>query len=87
MARYQVLYWKDIPAQVKAADEGGKRISRTLPDRFQAMIDQIAMQEGLAGTNDYLDQWRWTEKLERPGSADEVVDSVIKELVREFEAR
>lgn len=87
MTRYQILYWKDIPAQVKAADDSGKRVSRTLPDRFQAMIDQIAMKEGLAGTDDYLNQWRWTGKSELSGSADEVVDAVIQELEREFEGR
>lgn len=87
MARYQVLYWKDIPAQVKAADNSGKRVSRTLPDRFQIMIDVVAMREGLAGTEDYLNQWRWTEKRELAGSADEVVNAVIQELEREFEGR
>jgi hypothetical protein len=87
VAQYQVLYWKDIPAQVKAADDAGKRVSRTLPDRFQVMIDQIAMTEGLAGTEDYLNQWRWTGKRELAGSAEEVVDAIIQELEREFEGR
>jgi hypothetical protein len=38
-----------------------------MPDRFQAEIDRIAMEQGLAGTDDYLNQWHWTGKLERPG--------------------
>ena len=85
MARYQVLYWKDIPAQIKVIDEGGKRLSRTLPDRFQIMIDRIAMEEGLAGTDDYLKQWHWTEKREVTGSAEEVAAAVLKDLEQEFE--
>ena len=84
MAQYQVLYWKDIPAQIKASDDSGKRISRTLPDRFQIKIDQVAMQQGLAGTEDYLNQWKWTEKFERAGSAEEVVQAVIQELEQQF---
>jgi hypothetical protein len=87
MARYQILYWKDIPAQVKAADEGGRPVSRPLPDRFQAEIDQVAMREGLTGTDQYLDQWRWTEKRDREGSAEEVLQAVIHELEREFSTR
>jgi len=85
VARYQVLYWKGIPAQVKVIDDSGKRVSRVLPDRFQLMIDRIAMVEGLAGTDDYLNQWSWTEKREFVGSAEEAADAVIAELEREFE--
>jgi hypothetical protein len=84
VAQYQILYWREIPAQVKASDQGGKRISRPLPDRFQAEIDQIAMKEGLTGTEDYLNQWKWTEKRERPGSAAEVVEAVIQELEQQL---
>jgi len=38
-----------------------------MPDRFQAEIDRIAIEQGLAGTDDYLNQWHWAAKLERPG--------------------
>jgi hypothetical protein len=86
MAKYQVLYWKDIPAQVKATDDSGKRVSRTMPDRFQVKIDQVAMVEGLQGTDEYLNQWAWSEKREAPGSAEEVAQAVISQLERDFEA-
>jgi len=38
MATYQVMYWADIPVQVRA---GGRRerVSVELPARFQAAID------------------------------------------------
>ena len=80
MAQYQVLYWKHIPAQVKVSDPGKRPISRALPDRFQVEIDRIAMQEGLAGTDEYLSQWHWSLKQERPGSAEEVADALVREL-------
>ena len=35
MARYQVMFWKHIPAQVKAWDASGE-VKLMLPDRFQA---------------------------------------------------
>ena len=84
MAAYQILYWRDIPAQVRAF-EGRKPVSRTMPDRFQHSIDQVAMDEGLEGSQDYLDQWNWTEKRERPGTAEEVVDALIPELEQEYD--
>jgi hypothetical protein len=86
MAKYQVLCWKDIPAQVKVTDDSGKRVSRTMPDRFQVMIDQVAMAEGLQGTDEYLNQWAWSEKREASGSAEEVAQAVILQLERDFDA-
>jgi hypothetical protein len=86
MAQYQILYWKDIPAQIKVY-EGRRAISKLLPDRFQVEIDRVAMAEGLAGTDDYLNQWQWTSKQERSGTTEEVLDSLAGELQREFDAR
>jgi hypothetical protein len=83
MAVYQILYWRDIPAQLRAFG-GRKPVSHPLDERFQLEIDRIAMEEGLEGSDDYLDQWQWTEKRERPGSATEVLEVLARELEAEF---
>ena len=85
MARYQILYWKDIPAQVRVYSEGGRPVSRPLPDRFQKQIDARAMREGLYGSDDYLQYWRWTEKRERDLPAEELLDALLRELEQEPE--
>ena len=84
MAIYQVLYWKDIPAQVKVSEEGRRPVSRPLPGYFQEEIDRVAMEEGLAGTDDYLNQWQWSAKQERPGSVQEVLDALVSELEQQW---
>ena len=84
MAQYQILYWKDIPAQVKAFS-GRRPVSRPLPERFQQEIDRVAMREDLAGTDAYLEQWQWSEKRERPGDAEAILEQIIEELVAEFD--
>ena len=84
MAIYQVLYWKDIPAQVKVFEEGRRPVSRPLPAYFQEEIDRVAMEEGLAGTDDYLNQWQWSAKQERPGSAQQVLDALVSELEQQW---
>ena len=84
MAEYQILYWKDIPAQVRVF-EGRRAISRQMPDRFQTDIDRIAMREGLAGSDEYLDQWQWTEKRERAGDAGDILDALLQELEVEYD--
>ena len=43
-------------------------------------IDQLASQRGLHGTDDYLEQWRWSEPQEREGTAEEVAHAVKREL-------
>lgn len=86
MPQYQILFWKDIPAQIKVY-RGRRGVSRPLPDRFQVEIDRVAMAEGLAGTDDYLDQWHWSARQERSGTTQEVLDSLAEELEREFDAR
>jgi len=87
MALYHVLYWKDIPAQVKVFTETGRPRSRQMPDRFQKEIDARAMEEGLFGTDDYLQQWHWTEKRERDLPTEELLDAVVQELEQEHATR
>jgi hypothetical protein len=81
VARYRVLAWRDIPAQVQATDDTGSQTNRRLPSWFSAEIDRVAMRDGLAGTDDYLEQFAWSDDVERPGTADEVADAVVSELI------
>jgi hypothetical protein len=84
MATYQILYWHDIPVQVRA---GGRRdrVSRELPPRFQVAIDNAAMAAGLTGTDAYLEGFVWGEAQEREGSPEGVVEAVTAELDKQYE--
>ncbi len=84
MAQYQVLYWMEVPAMVKVHEAGRRPLSRTLPPRFQEYIDRLAMERGLAGTDEYLDRWRWTGRQSRDGAAEDVAEAIALELEREF---
>ena len=79
MAEYQVLYWKQIPSMVKAR-EGGREGSERLSMRFQEYIDEVAMADGLAGTDAYLDMWEWGPTQVREGSPEAVAKAVAAEL-------
>ncbi len=86
MAEYQILYWREIPAQVRVFD-GRRPLSKPMPGKFQLEIDRVAMEEGLEGSDDYLDQWRWTDKLERDGEPQELLDTLVRELEEKFDRR
>ena len=57
-----------------------------MPDRFQEEIDRVTIEQGLAGTDDYLNQWHWSAKLERSGTPAEVLDALIQELEADWDS-
>jgi len=83
MATHQILYWHDIPIQVRSGRRRN-RVSMELPQRFQVAIDNAAMAANLTGTDAYLEAFVWSEPKEREGPAEEVVQQVVAELNAEF---
>ena len=79
MATYKILYWQEVPSQVKAEDDQDD-VNLPMPQRFMDRVDRLAMQRGLQGTDDFLDQWHWSDEEERDGSAKEVAEAVVAEL-------
>lgn len=75
MARVRVMYWKEIPVQIQAQDENGQ-VSRPLDSRFQEAADAIAMFDGSAGTDEYLEAWSTGEFFETSGDADSAADGL-----------
>jgi hypothetical protein len=79
MATFKILYWQEVPSQIKAEDELDE-VTLPLDARFLERIDHLAGQRGLQGTDDYLAQWHWSEEEQREGSANEVAEALKAEL-------
>ncbi|HEY1648719.1 MAG TPA: virulence factor [Terracidiphilus sp.] len=79
MAIYKILYWQEIPTQIKAEDDTDD-VTVMLDGRFMEQIDILAAKRGLQASDDYLAQWKWSEEEERDGSAREVADALKAEL-------
>jgi len=79
MATYKVLYWQEVPSQVKAEDDLDE-VNIPMPQRFMERVDRLAMQRGLQGTDDFLAQWHWSDEEERDGTAQDVAAAVVAEL-------
>ena len=84
MAKFEILYWQKLPSMVEATDDDGTQKIQ-LSQRFQDLIDYVAMETGLAGTDDYLEKWTRGESQERDGTAEEVVKAVAEEFEAQFE--
>lgn len=83
MATFKILYWKDIPSQITVEDSSDE-VRLELGPAFQERIDAVATQQGLIGSDAYLDFWHWSEEEERPGSAQEVAEALQRELAAKF---
>jgi cobalamin-dependent methionine synthase I len=79
-SKFQVLYWQDIPSEVKAWDDFDE-VKMSLPEKFTIRIDASAQKQGLISQDAYSAHLRWGEMVERPGSPREVAEAVCKELV------
>lgn len=84
MASYQLMCWQNIPSLVEARADG-KVHKQQLSMRFQELIDLVAMKQGLAGSDAYLDQWHRTAREERVGSAVDVAKAVAAEIEARFD--
>ena len=83
MTSVQIVYWRDIPAQVKART-GRIRASQPLSNRFQEAIDDAAMRAGLSQSDAYLAEWRTSEAEEREGEPTIVAASVAEEIEKGY---
>ncbi len=79
MATYKILYWQEIPTQIRAEDDE-EDVTLELDERFMKQIDILATKRGLQSADDYLAQWKWSEEEERAGGAREVAEAVKAEL-------
>ena len=79
MANYKILYWQEIPTQIKAEDDEDE-VTLPLDAKFLELIDVLAAKRGLQQADNYLAQWKWSEEEEREGSASEVAEALKAEL-------
>src|SRR2546428_65556 len=70
--------------RVVEARDGTETVTRELSERFQALIDSVAMQLGLQGSEAYLEQWARSAVEERAGTAREVAEAIATELEGRF---
>jgi len=83
VAHYRIIHWREIPSLVEAFD--GDQVARIpLSQRFQDLIDAVAMREGASDADAYLEGWGQGPDLERPGAPGRVAEQVAAELEAGF---
>jgi cvfA/B/C family virulence factor len=84
MAKVQVLYWQEIPSVVEAR-EGRDLHKVQLSQRFQELIDLVAMRKGLNDSDAYLEQWAKGPPETRGGDAKAAAEAVAGEIEAKYE--
>jgi hypothetical protein len=84
VAQIFITYWRDIPSQVSA--KAGRRGPKAmLSERFQEAIDMAAMRANLAGSDDYVQEWRRGNIQNVDGQAQQAVTQEVERLEREYD--
>jgi len=83
VARYRIVHWKEIPSLVEAF-EGDQVVRLPLSQRFQDLIDAVAMREGATETDAYLEGWGQGPELDRSGDPSTVAQAVAAEIEERF---
>ena len=85
MAQLQIVYWRDIPAQVIV--KAGRRnvAKRELSLRFTEAIDMCAMRTGAAETDDYLEEWRRADPVEVSDDLEAEAEKAEQKIEAEYD--
>ena len=82
MAKYRVMYWRDIP-QSFTVEGDGRTVKRELSQKIQNKIDAYAMVIGATSTADYAREYKRSAWIERDGSPEEIAEALLFELEAE----
>ncbi|MEP0944111.1 MAG: virulence factor [Rhizobiaceae bacterium] len=85
MAQLQIVYWRDIPAQVMVKAGRRNQAKRELPLRFTEAIDMAAMRTGAAETDDYLAEWRRGDPVQVGDDLEAEADTAMNALEKEYD--
>lgn len=84
MAHKQIVYWRDIPAQVIVKEGRRNQVKKELEKRFIEAIDRVAMAQGLSQTDDYLNEWRKSEPVEINGELEHEAQKLMEEIQQKY---
>lgn len=84
-ARLTVIYWRDIPAQVRAV-AWRERASSPLPDRFMIAVDRAAMVADKKTVDEYVAEWREETRECGPDLGAEV-ETEVERLTKAYPQR
>ena len=84
MATYRILFWKEIPTQIKYNDDLNLTKSYILSDFFQQAVDSKAMFDVAINSDEYLNAWSWGDETETNFKPEEIVNNYNDNIPKNF---
>ena len=85
MAQLQIVYWRDIPAQIMVKAGRRNQAKRELSLRFTEAIDMAAMRTGAAETDDYLAEWRRGDPVQVSDDLEAEAQTAMDAIEKEYD--
>ena len=79
MAKSQIIYWRDIPIQVRGRN-GRLRSTQPLSARFQKTVHRAAFRAKAINGFKYIEEWQPSAWQERDGGLEDVITTIVAEL-------
>ncbi|MEF2552996.1 virulence factor [Aurantimonas sp. A2-1-M11] len=86
MAELQIVYWRDIPAQI-VVRQGRRSARRELPLRFIEAIDRCAMAVGAKDSDAYLAEWRRGTSPAEVGDLEAEAERLTRDIEQHYDAK
>lgn len=83
MTKVQIIYWRDIPVQVRLRN-GRTRHTQPLSARFQKAVHRAAYRAKAITGDAYVAEWCLSDWQEREGALEVVGTAVVTELEETF---
>jgi hypothetical protein len=80
---HQILYWRDIPVQIKIRS-GKNRLNSPLSSRFQEAVDEAAMRAKATSTDEYLEEWRASAWHDSDQDAESLLNSLLDKIESDY---
>ncbi|MEL6948188.1 MAG: virulence factor [Pseudomonadota bacterium] len=85
MAQLQIVYWRDIPAQVMVKAGRRNQAKRELSLRFTEAIDMAAMRTGAAESEDYLAEWRRGDPVDVGDDLEAEAEAAMEKIEKDYD--
>jgi len=82
-SHYQIIYWRDIPTQVRGRN-GRSRFTCPLSPRFQKAIHRAAFRAKAINGLDYIEEWQLSDWQDRDDNVEDVLTAVVTQLENDY---
>lgn len=83
MTEYQIIYWRDVPVQVRVR-QGRERVSQLLPERFQAAAKRAAYRGRAITGEAYMSAWNSTPWQNHTATFDEALATIVAAVEADY---